>query len=169
MFIKLTQKLQNKNKKRIDAAITKVGHKVVAVGFPLGTKGVSTMYPSGPKGGKAISVLETAVINNFGAKGTGKNHNIDIPQRDFMRAAIPIIIRDTSSLKKGLASAMLNMSMTEVKALKLLGAKAAASVQEAIVALDTPPNAESTIRKKKSSNPLIDTSLMVQSVTFAVR
>lgn len=52
--------------------------------------------------------------------------------------------------------------------LEQVGVVAAGAVQEFIIDLRTPPNAPSTIEKKGSDNPLIDTSAMMQSVSYAV-
>lgn len=49
-----------------------------------------------------------------------------------------------------------------------LGLVASASVQQYMVDLRTPPNAPSTITAKGSSNPLIDTGELRQSVTYKV-
>lgn len=50
-----------------------------------------------------------------------------------------------------------------------LGLVAAASVQQYMVDLRTPPNAPSTIERKGSSNPLIDTGELRQSVTYEIQ
>ncbi|QKN86312.1 neck protein [Yersinia phage vB_YenM_636] len=47
-----------------------------------------------------------------------------------------------------------------------LGQVVEADVKNAIVSLRTPPNAESTIKQKGSSNPLIDTGQMVNEVRW---
>lgn len=52
--------------------------------------------------------------------------------------------------------------------LNQLGIVAQASVQQYMVDLRTPPNAQSTITAKKSSNPLIDTGELRQSVTYKI-
>lgn len=52
--------------------------------------------------------------------------------------------------------------------LEQVGVVAAGAVQEYITDLRTPPNAPSTIERKGSDNPLIDTSAMMQSVSYAV-
>lgn len=53
-------------------------------------------------------------------------------------------------------------------ALERVGVVAAGEVQLYIRQLQDPPNAESTIKKKKSANPLIDTGQMRQSVSYKV-
>lgn len=49
-----------------------------------------------------------------------------------------------------------------------LGAVAAGEVQQYITDLDSPPNAPSTVKCKGSSNPLIDTGALRQSITYEV-
>lgn len=53
-------------------------------------------------------------------------------------------------------------------ALERVGLIAQGMVQKYIRQLQDPPNAESTIKKKKSANPLIDTGQMRQSVSYKV-
>ena len=47
-----------------------------------------------------------------------------------------------------------------------LGLLVQAAIQRRVVELRTPPNAPATIKAKKSSNPLIDTGLLLTSVTW---
>lgn len=53
------------------------------------------------------------------------------------------------------------------QAMGLLGEVAQQDIQDAIVKLKEPPNAESTIAKKKSDNPLIDSGQLVSSIRWA--
>ena len=53
-------------------------------------------------------------------------------------------------------------------ALNKIGVVAVGNVQKYMTELRTPPNAASTIKQKKSSNPLIDTGQLRQSVTFSI-
>lgn len=55
------------------------------------------------------------------------------------------------------------------QALQQIGVVAKGLVQEEIVNGGFAPNAESTIRKKGSEQPLIDTGTMRQSVNFVVK
>ena len=52
--------------------------------------------------------------------------------------------------------------------LRKLGIKAKGDIQAEIVALQTPPNAPSTIRQKGSSNPLIDQGELLGAVTYKI-
>ncbi|MBR8654199.1 hypothetical protein KDH83_12935 [Achromobacter sp. Marseille-Q0513] len=49
-----------------------------------------------------------------------------------------------------------------------VGLEAEGAIRKYITELDSPPNKPSTIQRKKSSNPLIDTGNMRQSVTSVV-
>ena len=53
-------------------------------------------------------------------------------------------------------------------ALERIGVVAVGKVQKYMRDLRTPPNAPSTIKRKGSSNPLIDTGVLRQSVTYKV-
>ena len=55
------------------------------------------------------------------------------------------------------------------QALEQIGVVATAKVKQYMVALSAPPNATSTIMRKGSMNPLIDTGALVQSVNYAVQ
>lgn len=55
-----------------------------------------------------------------------------------------------------------------VQILETVGVVAVAKVQQYMVDLRTPPNAPQTIARKGSSNPLIDTGALRQSVTHKV-
>ena len=54
------------------------------------------------------------------------------------------------------------------KSLEMVGNVAVGRVKQYMIDLKTPPNKQSTINKKGSSNPLIDTSALMQSVTYNV-
>lgn len=53
-------------------------------------------------------------------------------------------------------------------ALEIIGQIAVGKVQQYMTDLQDPPNAPNTIAKKGSSNPLIDTGALRQSVTYSI-
>ncbi|CAM0028783.1 tail completion or Neck1 protein [Vibrio phage K121] len=53
-------------------------------------------------------------------------------------------------------------------ALNMIGLIAVGKVQQYMTELQDPPNAPSTVKKKGSSNPLIDTGALRQSVTYSI-
>ena len=108
-------------------------------------------YPSGEY------VAQVARYNEFGT--------LNIPMRPFFRNAI------NKNIKKWYATLQnaINQNATPSKALSIVGEVARADIIQSITDLRTPPNAESTIKQKKSTNPLIDTGLMRRSVTYKVK
>lgn len=105
-------------------------------------------------------IIVRAVANEF---GTGR-----IPERSFVRASFDekekLLKRTIDRLWQGVLAGRL----TPGQALHLLGQMHEGHVKEKIVDLKEPPNAPSTIKKKGSSNPLIDTSQMLNSVRYKV-
>lgn len=127
----------------------------VAIGFPKGTEAVSNQYPDG------TAVLDVAFWNNFGTRRT--------PRRDFMTAGLKEAIEKTAPIAK---ASIKNINAGKISANKVLdrmGLVGASQIQLAIRNLREPPNAQSTIDAKRSSNPLVDTGFMIQSVTHSVR
>lgn len=108
-------------------------------------------YPNG------TFVAQAARYNEFGT--------LRIPMRPFFRNAIQ------KNIKKWYATLQnaINQNATPSKALSIVGEVARADIIQSITDLRTPPNAESTIKQKKSTNPLIDTGLMRRSVTYKVK
>ena len=59
-----------------------------------------------------------------------------------------------------------NLDLDQI--LEQVGVVAVGAVQEYMTELQTPPNAPSTIAKKGSANPLIDSGILRASVTYAI-
>lgn len=137
--------------KRLDAAKRAGGYRV-KVGLPSGTGS----YPDG------TSIIKVGVIHEFGSED-GK-----IPERSFLRSAMRENAKEHNKLAAKLAKAVSNGDQSPDDALELLGTKAAANVRESIVSLTSPANTAATIRAKGSSNPLVDTGLLAQSITHQV-
>ena len=78
-------------------------------------------------------------------------------------------MEDTKKLRENLFRKVRDGLIDMDKAADIIGARAAAVMKNTIRDFDDPPNAPSTIAKKKSANPLVDTGLMMQSVTWDVR
>lgn len=62
----------------------------------------------------------------------------------------------------------LEAGMTPDEILNQLGVLAVGNVQVYMTQLKSPPNAPSTVERKGSSNPLIDTGVLRSSVTFEI-
>lgn len=107
--------------------------------------------------------VEIAAINEFGGG--------DTPERSFLRrtadaknAAWGVLLEKI--LKKGVAS-----KLDIHSGLEALGMRAAADVRATITRGSgvPPPNAPSTIARKGSSRPLIDSTQMLNSITHVVK
>ena len=117
----------------------------VKVGFPKGTES---------------TILDRAVYNEFGTA--------TIPERPFMRDGLRDGIPELKQVNKGLVKRIIDGRLTKQQALNQLGMKGVQLIQNSITGLKDPANAPSTIERKGSSNPLIDTGEMRQSVTHKV-
>lgn len=163
----------------------------LAIGYPVGTEGVSTRYPDG------TPVLLVAAANNYGAtinhpggtpytitkqgvrfvskdfvgpvSGVTKPHTIKIPARDFMNQGGVRALEKTQPISAKLVKKLNRGEITITEILKILGPVAVAEFQQTIIDIKDPPNASSTVAEKKSSNPLVNTSLMNQTLTSSVR
>jgi len=107
-----------------------------------------------------LSMPEIAAANEFGTD--------DIPARPFMRTSYDdnkaqidrVITKEYDKIVDG--------QSTVKRSLGLIGLFMVDLIQQKIRAITTPPNAPSTIKKKKSSKPLIDFGQMISAVTSKV-
>jgi len=109
-------------------------------------------------------VAEVALHNEFGTRN--EQGVVVIPERPFFRQA-------NKNVKKRIKNLVIKLRDPETKILTRNGVEKIAQVhvgviKERIRNLSEPKNAPSTVSKKGSSNPLIDTSFMFQSVTHEV-
>ncbi|HEY1441411.1 MAG TPA: hypothetical protein VGF65_11345 [Mycobacterium sp.] len=128
--------------------VAKAPMAIVKVGFLGGAT-----YPDG------TSVAMVAAVNEFGAPSRGQ------PPRPFFRN----MIADQSPTWGAKAAAILKTNGGDVKAtLDVLGQEIQGRLIQSINTLTEPPLAASTIARKGFDKPLIDTSLMVKSVSYEV-
>lgn len=96
--------------------------------------------------------------------GVTQAHTINIPARPWLEPGVASATPEVLlTIRDGMDA---GQSMDQI--LEAVGVVAAGKVKVYMTDLKTPPNAASTIRKKGSSNPLIDTGAMRQSVTHQV-
>ena len=122
------------------------GPKKVKVGFIQGEAGADE--------------VQKAAWNEFGTTR--------ITERPFFRGAMAENKGSYGALMRSDAKKIVSGEQTMRRTLDRLGLKAQGDVQQSIVDLRTPGNAESTKKKKGSSNPLIDTGAMRAAVSFKV-
>lgn len=129
---------------------------VVQIGFQ--GREAETMHPESQG---TATIADVATFNEF---GTSK-----VPERSFIRSTMDENKGALLTLNRELFYMISAGKTTTQKALTILGIKIKALIQKKITDLRTPPNAASTIRQKRSSNPLIDTGVMRASVTHTVK
>jgi len=104
----------------------------------------------------AMTVATLGAIQHFG--------NEDIPARPWLDKGLESATKELLDvIREGVEE-----GLTEQQIMKRVGVEAEGAIRQYITDLDTPPNAPSTISRKGSSNPLIDTGAMRQSVTSTV-
>lgn len=100
--------------------------------------------------------------------GKTSAHTGSIPARPFLHPGV----ENSAPLFTKLAELMIPKVLTGEFAMRTLleqmGNMAESSVKQAITDLKDPPNARSTIAKKGSDNPLIDTGNLRQSIRYVI-
>lgn len=91
-----------------------------------------------------------------------------IPARPFLRPGVENAAPTLVLLAEVQLPKVLSKEMTMRQLLEQLGQLAEGSVKKQITDLKSPPNAKSTIKKKGSDNPLIDTGNLRQSIRYVI-
>lgn len=114
-----------------------------------------------PASESSQTIVMRAIWNHFGTKR-------GIPARPFLRNAMRGNLGKYRQQLKTAAPLIIKGLKNTHNVLSRLGIQAVGDIQKSITSLRTPPNAPSTIARKGSSNPLIDTGEMRQSTTYVV-
>ncbi len=106
-----------------------------------------------------LTLAQLGMVHEYGVPGR-------IEARPFLNPAIENNRAQLQALNRELLLKVLHDEMPKSVALGKLGAVGQALIQKQIRLTLTPENKESTIRRKGSSHPLIDTGQMVQNVQW---
>jgi hypothetical protein len=109
---------------------------------------------------KGVLVAEYATWNHFGTK--------NIPSRPF----ISIAFDENQGWINSITSAVNNVISgkdTKFNAVSKLGIKARDDIKKVITKGVPPPNAPSTIKKKKSSKTLIDDGVLISKINYQIK
>lgn len=93
---------------------------------------------------------------------------IVIPERSFMRSGVDEALGDLEKLIETVTLQVVMVKITPWQAYEAIGAWMVSRIQDKIKAIQGPPLHPMTIKRKRSSKPLIDTGRMWQSVTWRV-
>ena len=110
-------------------------------------------YPDG------TPVAAVALVNEYGSDKAG------VPERPFIRNATPGIQRTS---RAAVLSAVRRNGAVSRQGAGRIGEMAKSRIQRSLIDLRDPVNAKSTIIRKGSSNPLVDESVMLTSVSYEV-
>lgn len=113
-------------------------------------------------------VLTRGIVNEFGARA-GKNGNVVIPERSFIRSTYNKNVKKVARRFAEIGKSISNGNYNVDKKLKLIGSEQEAAVKKTISDLKYPPNAPYTIRKKGFDNPLIETGEMRNKISSELR
>lgn len=121
--------------------------------------------PAGPTEEDGTSLALVAAVNEFGtAPGTVPV----IPERSFLRAGIREGMPEFERLNRRSVKAVVDGTMTEDRALDLLGVAAVGVVKRKIIDGPFAENAPSTKRRKGSDKPLVDSGALRTAITHQV-
>lgn len=168
--------------KKIREVESALSSSVVAVGWIDGNGSAQLAYAhleakkatgkDQPAVGMPVSLALIARTLNYGREPgvtAGGVKYGPIPSRPFMTFAAEIWDREFPKILKSRFPMVLDGTMSVDSLLAFIGERAKNAVQKAIREGEYTPLAPSTIARKGSSVPLIDTGRLVNSVTFEIR
>ena len=112
-----------------------------------------------PEDGTSTAMV--AAVHEFGSGS--------IPERSFLRSTFDEQQKKYIKMASKLFKKAVDGKITAEQIADLIGLEAAADVVDKINAIQTPPNSDATILRKGSSNPLVDTGHLKQSIRHEVR
>lgn len=108
--------------------------------------------------GKQVHNAQVGAWNEYGTER--------IPERSFIRSTIDENNKSYQASLRRIVKKILSGDQNGHKMMGRLGMKIQNQVQAKIVSIQEPPNAESTIKRKKSSKPLVDSGQLSQSIKW---
>ena len=109
-----------------------------------------------------------AYLHSQGLHLKDSTEYITIPERAFLRNGYDLNRGKVASDAENAMPAVLDGSMDTDSFLKMVGLILSSSIKNYATSLDSPPNHPFTSNQKGSSNPLVDTGDMINSITYEV-
>jgi len=107
--------------------------------------------------------------SNFMTRHQVKAKTIKIPSRPFMRRAFDTYLKEMNDYIQSVVERIYQKKLYAPQALGLIGQKYERLVKQKITEGPWKPNAPSTVRKKKSSRPLIDQGHLRRAIKYVIR
>lgn len=145
---------------RVKSTNTREGDKFLRELEQLAKNEVRVGFQAGKAQEEGTDMVDIAMWNEMGTSG--------MPARPFMRQAVDNGRSDIAAFMAEQKDTILNGGSAE-NAFKQIGLFVKDIIQVTITEGSFVPNAPSTIKKKGSSKPLIDTGRMRQSVDYVVK
>lgn len=137
--------------KRIFRELDELSKMVVNIGFQHGKASEKT----------GVDVCDVAAFNEFGTE--------NMPSRPFLRDSVNDNEDMITTFLQSQVADIIQNGKTAEQALKEIGVFQKSLVQDTIEEGYFEPNALSTIRRKGSDHPLIDTGTMKNSVNYVIK
>lgn len=121
------------------------------------------------EGGDAMTMTELAAIHEFGGKPDEEGRQ-NPPERSFIRRTFAEKQDQLTKACAALARKVVTDGMDPTRALGLLGQWGVKEIRATVMQGDgvPPPNRPSTVAKKGSSRPLVDTGRLMNAVSYEV-
>ena len=150
---------------KVVSEIKKLDGSYVKVGLPENGK----IQPGSKQGSGNDDVSTMSELVTIGAVQEYGAPNRGIPSRPFMRITFDKSVNALKNIKVKLINEIYDGKSTVEHALNKIGIWYSAKIKATITALKDPPNDPKTIKRKGSSNPLIDSSQMRNSITHVIK
>ena len=95
--------------------------------------------------------------------------HITIPERSFLRSGFDNCHNEVSKKIEKFLALAIDGKMSEQEFLNTTGTLFRDRIKDYAVSVNTPPNHPFTIERKGSSNPLVDTGDMINSISYEVK
>lgn len=150
--------------------IEKLKGKGMQVGIFGGDDSEVLLYASVQEYGAKIRVTEKmrGYLGYIGIHLMKDTEYITIPERSFIRSTFDEKKSDFELVIDGMIERYVTGQIEFQLMVDAIGEYLVSLVRKQIVAIDSPPNHPATIEQKGSSNPLVDTGRMIDSITFKV-
>ena len=109
-----------------------------------------------------------AYLNQHGLHLKASTSEITIPERSFLRTGYDQNRDQVLASARAALDAVMIGTMEPEKYLEMVGLLLSSAIKDYAVSLNTPPNHPYTVAQKGSSNPLVDTGDMIESITYEV-
>lgn len=153
---------------QLERSIKGIGNKKIVVGCLDG--GENAYIASIQEYGVRIEITPKmrAWLHYNGLHVKKETKYIEIPERAFLRNGYDINIETITKKSSELMNEVIDGEMSAETFLAAIGTELRDAIKRYAIELKTPANHPFTIKRKGSSNPLVDTGQMIESIKYEV-